>query len=1687
MLFSLVSGALRENVVKADETYQWVPINNGLTNTIVSSIAIDPTNTQVIYAGTWGGGIFKSTSGGTNWVATNNGFANTYGNFIKCLVIDPKNTSSIYSIVLPGFVYVSNDSGSHWSELWSDSDAFDTAIAIDPQNTSIVYSGTTYGLIFKFTVNGAQFQTLGWAEAGADSILSLSIDQNNESIIYAGTSNLGAFKSTDGGQSFSPINNGLTNISVHSLAIDPKNTQVIYAGTDNGVFKSTDGGSNWKSAGLTNISVHSLAIDPKNTQVIYAGTDNGVFKSTDGGSNWIQINKGLTNIDVRSIAIDPSNTQIIYAGTNGGGVFKLIQSGTPTFTLDIWVDKGCGSTYQLGDYIRIYGRSSVTVDATYIVQRPDGTFPHTMHLNANTDTVLAEGSLSGPIGQRTYTLRATYGGETKEKSCSINMLSVSYLCGPNEVALKGTISSIGPSSAGYGTGLTLNNIAYLCFGSGIDLQAIAKYGMEICVNYPGYCPSNPSYVPAVGDEIEAYGRMAFYYTGLGSVYVFCVLYVSACENQNYYLKKATSSSGLSADIWVDRGCGSTYKVGESGRVYFKTNMDAYVEIYWSTNGSTPELFDKGNVTSNNTYYDDFTIAAPVGTEVVTIKATAGGLTATKSCTFYSVEEKKNPPTPPQNLKGTFSESSITLTWTTSTKGTYNIAGYAVYRGTSPGGESSTPIATVNVNTTTYEDKNITLGTTYYYYVKAYDTYTPPNYSDASNEANVSAVTRPSTPQNFTATVYSDKIVLNWNASTQGTYPIAGYAIWRATSPDFDFINSEPFARVPANTTSFTDLNISAGKYYYQLRAYDNQTTPNYSGFTYKLPVFTYEAFKSVSEFSITPDDGFKESTFSSDRVKVTFLLKEISPVRKVNVDLLYVLNSSSNQVAIGSFQVDISNSYKLQTVWEYPKILGNKEAEKPFELENFKLIVKIKSYSIPASDNPVVFYDNLDIESHKYSLYSVAQPASNPSLNPPGFVRNRDGYEFVNDTNFYFELIDTKLQSEVNSLNLLRWQTNLLLDSLEFYLLKNGACRGLSASAILYREKPYVKPNKQNTFDMSTSDARVIDNIVNYHFNQFLEEFPTAIRLELLKKRHLVESSNINSDSLKSLEAFIRSNREALIVLWNLGRRTEDGGHAVAAYQLIKDEDNGVSCVGIYNPNYSNDSVSTPYFKIDSKNVLKDAPFDYDTFLAIYPRVDFPHLTLQKAADLLNPFLSLFKDIDIIFPHSPINILIADSSGRKLGYVNGKIINEIPGASYSQLSDTDVVYYMPSGISYSVTTTGTESGTFGLDILTGVENNGMKKFVTYENVPTVKNAHSEVTVSPTSSYTLNVDTDGNGTFDTQKTPSINTAIAIPPDSPLTLTANTSNNSVTLNWSPSAQGTYPIAGYAIYRETKSDEESTTLIATVGASTTFYTDTGITSGVTYYYYVKAFDNQNPPDYSSPSPEITATIADKTPPVISIPSPADYSTVSSSEVKLSGKVIDDQSGIDKVTVNGNLVSLSSDGSFNTTINLSEGLNKIMILAIDKAGNQTTKILSVIYEKPPQIITIQLQISNPLMTVNGVSKEIDPGRGTTPVIIKEWGRTVVPIRAIVEALGGTIDWDGSTRKVTINFKNTTIELWIDNPKAKADGKETWIDSDNHNVKPVIQNGRTMLPLRFVAESLGAKVDWDTETKTITITYPEP
>ncbi len=126
---------------------------------------------------------------------------------------------------------------------------------------------------------------------------------------------------------------------------------------------------------------------------------------------------------------------------------------------------------------------------------------------------------------------------------------------------------------------------------------------------------------------------------------------------------------------------------------------------------------------------------------------------------------------------------------------------------------------------------------------------------------------------------------------------------------------------------------------------------------------------------------------------------------------------------------------------------------------------------------------------------------------------------------------------------------------------------------------------------------------------------------------------------------------------------------------------------------------------------------------------------------------------------------------------------------------------------------------------------------------------------------------------------------------------------------------------------------------------------------------------------------------------------------------------------------------------------------------------------------ISIVFSVGSTVFTVNGAKNSFD----TSPVIKN--GRTLLPIRPLIESLNGFVSWLPSERKVTANFGDKSIELWIGKPKAKVNGIEAPIDATNPNVVPEIINGRTMLPARFIAESLDFDVHWDESSKTVTIT----
>lgn len=125
-----------------------------------------------------------------------------------------------------------------------------------------------------------------------------------------------------------------------------------------------------------------------------------------------------------------------------------------------------------------------------------------------------------------------------------------------------------------------------------------------------------------------------------------------------------------------------------------------------------------------------------------------------------------------------------------------------------------------------------------------------------------------------------------------------------------------------------------------------------------------------------------------------------------------------------------------------------------------------------------------------------------------------------------------------------------------------------------------------------------------------------------------------------------------------------------------------------------------------------------------------------------------------------------------------------------------------------------------------------------------------------------------------------------------------------------------------------------------------------------------------------------------------------------------------------------------------------------------------------------ITLQIGNPMMTVSGKQQEIYPGENAVPVIIDN--RTLVPIRAIIEAMGGNVAWDNDKQEATLTYNDDVIKLTIGSTKAYLNDTEGLLD-----VAPVIIDNRTMLPIRYIAEGFNFRVKWIEETQTVTINPP--
>lgn len=281
----------------------WVSVNNGMTANKINSFSNVGNN---LFAGSETAGIFLTTDNGNTWDAKNNGLSDLH------IISMCTSGTSVYAGGY-GSVHKTSDYGDNWSST-------NAGIPFNEVNT-IVASGTnvfigTYSGVSRSFDGGTTWSASNTGLSSTD-VRSITISETND--IYAAIYNVGVFMSTNNGSNWTNISNGFVGISyVNCLAASDI---YIIAGLNDfnpPVITSNDYGTTWKvgSNGLFGHTVNTLRTIGNS---VFAGLNDGVFYTNNNGDDWIDMSQGLPANSVTSIGRDDS---CIYAGVAGHGVWK---------------------------------------------------------------------------------------------------------------------------------------------------------------------------------------------------------------------------------------------------------------------------------------------------------------------------------------------------------------------------------------------------------------------------------------------------------------------------------------------------------------------------------------------------------------------------------------------------------------------------------------------------------------------------------------------------------------------------------------------------------------------------------------------------------------------------------------------------------------------------------------------------------------------------------------------------------------------------------------------------------------------------------------------------------------------------------------------------------------------------------------------------------------------------------------------------------------------------------------------------------------------------------------------------------------------------------------------------------------------------------------------------------------------
>lgn len=318
----------------------WSVISDGIPATGVTDVAIDPTNSNILYALTGDAdqaiyhpssrGLYKSTNGGTTWATTGINYTSN-GVLLTSILIHPTNTNIIIVGGTNG-IRRSTNGGTTFTQVNTSSIR---ELVFNPQNPSTVFAGSKTGAVLLRSYDaGATWTQLTNGVPASTAAVRFSIDVSPADTNYVylmatnSSSNMqGFYRSTDAGDTFTQMSSTSPNIPSgqgwYNLAVaaDPTTANTVYA-AGLYVHRSLDGGMTFSNISIPHVDVHDLQF---NGTDLLAASDGGVYKRT--GTSWTNLSSNLAIAQPYSIGLSTSNANIIISGHQDNGT-NLTTNGT---------------------------------------------------------------------------------------------------------------------------------------------------------------------------------------------------------------------------------------------------------------------------------------------------------------------------------------------------------------------------------------------------------------------------------------------------------------------------------------------------------------------------------------------------------------------------------------------------------------------------------------------------------------------------------------------------------------------------------------------------------------------------------------------------------------------------------------------------------------------------------------------------------------------------------------------------------------------------------------------------------------------------------------------------------------------------------------------------------------------------------------------------------------------------------------------------------------------------------------------------------------------------------------------------------------------------------------------------------------------------------------------------------------